>query len=53
MTGAERQHGPRRARCNEFAIFILAAEHAAAGRIRSLFDQALDASLHEQGVAVR
>ena len=32
---------------------ILADEHAAADRIRSLFDQALDASLEAQGVGAR
>ncbi len=32
---------------------ILVQEQAAADRIRSLFDVALDASLHEQGVAAR
>ena len=32
---------------------ILGEEHAAAAHIRSLFDQALDASLAEQGVAAR
>ena len=32
---------------------ILAQEHAAADRIRSLFEVALDVSLHEQGIAVR
>jgi ferritin-like metal-binding protein YciE len=37
----------------QLATRILAEEHAAADRIRSLFDQALDASLHEQGVGAR
>ena len=32
---------------------ILAQEHVAADRIRSLFEVALDVSLHEQGIAVR
>ena len=32
---------------------ILAQEHAAADRIRSLFEVALDVSLHEQGIVVR
>jgi ferritin-like metal-binding protein YciE len=34
----------------QVASLILTEEHAAAHLIRSLFDQALDASLHEQGV---
>ncbi len=37
----------------EVASRILVQEHAAAQRIRSLFDVALDASLQEQGVAAR
>ena len=37
----------------QVATRILAEEHAAADRLRALFDQALDASLHEQGVGVR
>jgi ferritin-like metal-binding protein YciE len=32
---------------------ILGEENVAAAHVRSLFDQALDASLAEQGVAVR
>jgi ferritin-like metal-binding protein YciE len=32
---------------------ILVQEHTAAGRIRSAFEVALDATLHEQGVAAR
>ncbi|MBV9535507.1 MAG: DUF892 family protein [Solirubrobacterales bacterium] len=35
------------------ATRILGEEHAAADRLHSLFDQALDASLHEQGVGAR
>jgi ferritin-like metal-binding protein YciE len=34
------------------ADVILAQEHAAAGRVRSRFDEALDGALQEQGVAV-
>jgi hypothetical protein len=37
----------------QLADAILVQEHAAADRIRSLFDVALEATLHEQGVAVR
>ena len=38
---------------DQVASRILAEEYAAAERIRSLLDQALDASLHEQGVGAR
>jgi ferritin-like metal-binding protein YciE len=38
---------------DQVAARILAEEHAAAERLRSLFDQALDASLDEQSVGTR
>lgn len=37
----------------QIADRILSDEHAAAQRIRSVFDQALEATLHEQGIAAR